>query len=105
MFEVGDYVSRKSYNNDIIFKIIEVENNVAILKGVSVRLTADSDISDLVKVDTKKVDDNFYPELNEYQEFNRNEYFYLPGKILHIDADAEYLEKCMNFYKKNKIKA
>lgn len=105
MFEVGDYVSRKSYNNDIIFKIIELENNVAILKGVSVRLTADCDISDLVKVDTKKVDDNFYPELNEYQEFNRNEYFYLPGKILHIDADAEYLEKCMNFYKKNKIKA
>ena len=36
---------------------------------------------------------------------DRNEYFYLPGRILHIDGDNEYLEKCMNFYKKNRIKA
>lgn len=105
MFEIGDYVSRKSYNNDIVFKIIELENNIAILKGVSIRLTADSDINDLVKVDKKTINDNFYPKLEEYQEFDRNEFFYLPGKILHVDADSEYLEKCMNFYKKNKIKA
>ena len=91
MFEIGDYVSRKSYNNDIVFKIIELENNIAILKGVSIRLTADSDINDLVKVDKKTINDNFYPKLEEYQEFDRNEFFYLPGKILHVDADSEYL--------------
>ena len=105
MFEIGDFVSRKSYNNDIIFKIIDLVDDVAILKGVSIRLTADSNIDDLVKVDTKTVDDSFSPKLEEYQEFNRNDFFYLPGKILHVDADSEYLEKCMNFYKKNKIKA
>ena len=105
MFEIGDFVSRKSYNNDIIFKIIDLVDDVAILKGVSIRLTADSNIDDLVKVDTKTIDDSFSPKLEEYQEFNRNEFFYLPGKILHVDADSEYLEKCMNFYKKNKIKA
>ena len=25
MFKVGDYVTRKSYNNDIIFRIIDVK--------------------------------------------------------------------------------
>ena len=36
---------------------------------------------------------------------DRNEYFYLPGVVLHIDGDKDYLDKCMEFYKKNKIKA
>jgi spore coat assembly protein len=36
---------------------------------------------------------------------DRNEYFYLPGRILHIDGDNEYLERCLNFYKKLKLKA
>ena len=29
----------------------------------------------------------------------------MPGKVLHIDGDQEFLDRCMNFYKKNKIKA
>ena len=29
----------------------------------------------------------------------------MPGKILHLDGDKEYLDRCMNFYKKNKIMA
>ena len=36
---------------------------------------------------------------------NRDNYFYLPGKILHIDGDNEYLDRCMNFYKSLGIKA
>ena len=42
MFNIGDYVTRNSYNNDIIFKIIRVDNDIYYLKGVSVRLYADS---------------------------------------------------------------
>ena len=34
-----------------------------------------------------------------FRELNRDEYFYLPGKVLHIDADKEYLDRCMKFYK------
>ena len=28
----------------------------------------------------------------------RNDYFYLPGKILHIDSDQEYLNRCLKYY-------
>ena len=105
MFNVGDYVTRKSYNNDIIFKIIAINDDVYYLKGVSVRLYADSYQDDLVICKEEDNDDSFRPSIDEYRNLNRNEYFYLPGRILHLDGDEEYLEKCMNFYKKNKIKA
>ena len=52
-----------------------------------------------------KEEDSFRPSIEEYRELDRNEYFYLPGRILHIDGDKDYLDKCMNFYKKNKIRA
>ncbi|MDD6093066.1 MAG: sporulation peptidase YabG [bacterium] len=32
MFNVGDYVTRKTYNNDIVFKIIDIKNDVYYLK-------------------------------------------------------------------------
>ena len=105
MFKVGDLVTRISYNHDIVFKIVDIQDNIYILKGTNVRLSADSPEEDLVKCDEEKINDGFLPVLEEYRTLDRNEYFYLPGKILHIDADNEYLEKCMNFYKKNKIKA
>lgn len=105
MFKIGDLVTRISYNHDIVFKIVDIQNNIYYLKGTNVRLSADSPEKDLVKCDENKVNDEFLPVLEEYRTLDRNEYFYLPGKILHIDADNEYLEKCMNFYKKNKIKA
>ena len=28
MFNIGDYVTRNSYNNDIVFKIIGIENDI-----------------------------------------------------------------------------
>ena len=37
-FNVGDYVTRSSYDNDILFKITNISNDVAYLKGVNVRL-------------------------------------------------------------------
>ena len=105
MFSVGDYVTRKSYNNDIVFKIVSIDNNIYYLKGVCVRLSADSDVSDLVMYSDKIVNDDFSPDIEEYRTLDRDEFFYLPGKILHIDGDQEYLDKCMDFYKKNRIKA
>lgn len=103
-FNIGDNVTRKSYNNDTLFKIIEIDGDIVVLKGVNIRLIADSSINDLVKVDDYKIDDNeFYNRFNP--KLNRDEYFYLPGKILHIDSDKDYLERCLNFYKKINVKA
>lgn len=104
MFQIGDLVTRKSYDNDIVFKIIGIREDNYILKGVFVRLFADSSKDDL-KIYTSDETDDFLPIIDGYRELERNEYFYLPGRILHIDGDNDYLEKCMNFYKKNKLKA
>lgn len=105
LFNVGDLVSRNSYNNDTIFKIIEIDNDVAVLKGMNIRLYADSYLDDLVKVDNAKVDDEDFLRRFNGLELNREEFFYLPGKVLHIDGDKEYLERCMNFYKNVNVKA
>jgi predicted flavoprotein YhiN len=48
-FKIGDYVSRNSYGNDIVFVIVDIKEEV-ILKGVNMRLVANSPIEDLVKV-------------------------------------------------------
>ena len=104
MFKNNDYVTRKSYNNDIVFEIVSIKNNIYLLKGINVRLLADSDENDLVLyTEDIRSDDEFINtiELN----LNRDDFFYLPGKILHIDGDNDYLERCLNFYKKFNVLA
>ena len=93
--EVGDYVTRKSYNHDTVFKVINIKDDVVFLKGVYVRLCADSLLSDLEKVTDSE--DDFKVEISKKE--TRDDFFYLPGKILHIDGDNEYLEKCLKYYK------
>ena len=104
LFNINDYVTRKSYNNDILFQIIDISNNVAKLSGVNIRLCADSTLDDLEKVDKIISDDSEL--LNRFNiNLDRSDYFYLPGKILHIDSDNDYLKRCMKFYKKINVKA
>lgn len=105
VFKIGDVVTRKSYNNDILFKIIDISNNIVYLKGVNLRLYADAYIEDL-KSSKEEFDDNIIIErsINEL-DINRDNYFYLPGKVLHIDGDKDYLDRCMNFYRSLGIKA
>jgi len=106
MFNVGDYVTRKSYNNDIVFQIVDIQNDVYYLKGVYIRLYADSFGNDLVLSDYENDNlDSFKPSIDEYRNLDRNEYFYLPGRVLHLDGDKDYLAKCMSFYKRNKVRA
>ena len=57
MFKIGDAVTRKSYNNDIVFKIIDIKDKMYILKGINVRLVADSTLDDLVLHDGNTVND------------------------------------------------
>lgn len=108
LFNIGDLVTRNSYNNDIVFKIIDLKDEMVILKGVNVRLVADSKIDDLKKCDNcydDILDDEEAYDRIKSDELDRSEYFYLPGKILHIDADEDYLKRCMDFYKKMDILA
>ncbi len=108
-FKVGDIVSRKSHNNDIVFKILEINKNVALLKGVDLRLYADSDLEDLEKVeeniDSYKNDRKIIEENKKDINLDRSQYFYIPGTVLHVDGDVDYLDRCMKFYKDIKVKA
>ena len=108
MFKRGDYVTRNSYGNDILFVIVDILDDVAYLKGHDVRLFADSSLDDLVLVsEIKDVGDdrNDVVKVREMLKLDRSEYFYLPGKILHIDGDNDYLKRCMNFYHEMNVKA
>ena len=102
-FKVGDFVTRSSYNNDIVFKIINIDNDVAELYGLNVRLKADAFLSDLVLSSNNNINDE---ELESFDDINldRSEYFYIPGSILHIAGDEDYLSRCMRFYNKMRVK-
>lgn len=94
----GDFVTRKSYNHDTIFKVINIKDGIYYLKGVEVRLYADSNQADLIKCD-KPVDEDYKNDDRKSIKLEKDDYFYLPGKILHIDGDSEYLDKCLKYYK------
>ena len=100
----GDLVTRISYNHDTVFKITNIKNDIYYLKGTEVRLYADAPLNDLIKyIPEEKIE--IKEEIVEEKELNRSEYFYLPGKILHIDGDKDYLTKCLNYYKKKGLYA
>ena len=104
--KIGDLVTRNSYDNDLIFKIIDIEADVYYLKGFNVRLYADSSLEDLRKYDGEvdiEEEESFQERIKEKKDMERDEYFYLPGKVLHIDGDKEYLDRCLKFYEEMNI--
>ena len=105
MFKKGDLVSRISHGNDVVFKISKIGDDIAYLEGVDVRLCADSNIDDLVLVQSTTNDESFYRKIDEIRRSERSDYFYIPGKVLHVDGDKEYLDRCLSFYKKANILA
>ena len=103
--KIGDYVTRNSYSNDTVFIVLKIVDDIVYLKGIDVRLYADSKIDDLVIVDTVIYEDSFGTEVLNEMEMDRSDFFYLPAKILHIDGDKDYLERCLDFYKKANVYA
>ena len=117
----GDYVVRKSYDRDIIFKVKQIfqdENGglSAVLKGVAIRLLADAPLMDLEQLNAEETarlmageEDNAIEELllrrkaDKQWRGDENSFFDFPGKVLHLDGDREYLNKCIEVYDKFKI--
>lgn len=130
-FQINDVVGRKSYNCDILFKIIAFktinQKTFAVLSGEDYRLIVDAPLEDLQLIDeqqiqlmTRAVMDleeqslaTFLDELEKQRHSNDNEllatyndssnFFHMPGLVLHLDGDAEYLEKCLQAYDRLKI--
>ena len=108
MIELGDIVSRNKYNNDTLFKVVKIENDIYYLNGINIRLCADTYLSDLKKEDNLKKendDERILELLNETFKETRDDYFYIPGRILHIDGDKDYLNRCLKFYKSANLNA
>ena len=105
ILKIGDIVSRNSHNNDIVFKIVSITNNTVLLQGVNVRLIADAFLDDLVIASNNEDDNEIIERSVKELRLDRDNYFYLPGKILHIDGDENYLDRSMNFYESIGIKA
>ena len=85
--------------------MINVVDDMVYLKGVEVRLYADAKITDL-KLEENIVEDETLDEVDIKDELlTRGDYFYLPAKVLHIDGDEDYLNRCLKFYKRNGILA
>ncbi|NLK94321.1 MAG: sporulation peptidase YabG [Clostridiales bacterium] len=121
---IGDIVVRKSYDRDVTFKIIDIKekngDKVYILKGICIRILADSKGVDLEIVNDDnegKKDKILNSRVNSAiknaialrgdilsrakpKELNERELMFgRPGKILHVDGDSEYMETCLKVYK------
>ena len=98
--KIGDLVTRESYNNDIVFRVIDIEDDIYYLKGINVRLYADSYKEDLTIYNNLDIENEepFQERIKNIHIERDDEYFYLPGKILHIDGDSEYLKRCLEYY-------
>ena len=116
----GDIVARISHNQDILFSVQRILKRscgiqIAILKGITIRIVADAYIDDLVLLDTKEVDaslisldvriedriNNLLKKRKEkVKDKERNFENIKAGKILHLDGDKFYSEKSARYYKK-----
>lgn len=101
LLKEGDIVSRNSYNNDILFYIEKIDgaNQTATLKGVVVRIQADSDLTDLSIPSNTRINDEL-SSLDDIIENRNYENIRGFGKILHLDGDKRYSEKTEKYYKK-----
>ncbi|MHB9094776.1 MAG: sporulation peptidase YabG [Eubacteriales bacterium] len=129
---IGDIVARKSYNNDVFFKIVEMVKTdsgqvKARLRGLDVRLLADSPLEDLTKVEGEHIREyrkKFIRQNNDSLKkiFSRRakdqglkllrledkfqgDFFEMPGRVLHIDGNLEYLNLCIEIYEQLGIKS
>lgn len=125
MCKTGDLVTRSSYGSDVCFIVVEVDSlsETAILKGLDVRLIADAPFADLVAVtDEQRRQFQARQERVEHEclrliqnrrtvEFEKRslrketrfesdpDFFERPGRVLHLDGDGTYMDKCLTMYR------
>ncbi len=131
---VGDLVIRKKHGGDVVFKVMGRETDAAghevyTLRGLHLRLLADAPPDDLERVDAEHLKEEIIRTENvhndslrrvmmrrsmevEQREFNRAEpgnkkytFFDVPGRVLHIDGDEDYLKMCLKTYAQLNVQA
>lgn len=128
-FLIGELVTRRSYDNDLLFRIQSFGVQQVIIRGVDMRLEADAPIDDLERVDEKEFErrealqeqeEAFsyrlfrqdYQLMEEARRYDLTEgyeeditYFHMPAQVLHLDGDQMYLRKCIKLYKQLGLQA
>jgi spore coat assemly protein len=123
-----DIVARRSYNCDILFRVTDIKDingrKMAVLYGEDFRLIADAPCEDLVIINQNErskltqeyrsleeqslrlfaQDLDLLKQKQEYETTGgyakTSNYFQIPGKVLHLDGDESYLNKCLAVYEK-----
>ncbi|SDF22329.1 sporulation peptidase YabG [Sporomusa acidovorans] len=131
--QVGDLVVRKSHGGDIVFKVAkilvdETQQTHCVLKGLHLRLMADSPIDDLERIEAehlrkeivrmesihndtmrrvmmRRSREREQVELRRSETTKKYTFFDLPGRVLHLDGDEEYLKMCLKTYSQLNIQA
>ncbi len=122
--KMGDVVGRLSYKCDLLFRVLTIEKGVVTLVGEEMRLLADAPIDDLkvMSLQEREEDKNKVKEQEDasYRLFRQDaklmkrrqdyqthagyedtsHFFELRGRVLHIDGDANYLDRCTDIYNK-----
>lgn len=120
---IGELVTRKKYNHDVLFRISSINQEHAILHGEDIRLEVDAPLDDLTRVEERDLvkrrkkekeqeefsyrlfrqDYQLMKEKRDYQStdgYQYVDYFQLPAKVLHLDGDQMYLRKCIALYQR-----
>ncbi|WP_274648401.1 sporulation peptidase YabG [Paenibacillus humicola] len=125
----GDLVVRKSYGGDVLFRIATLNQQRAVLKGTDYRLLADAPLPDLsvvrdpeytgaaakVRIKVNESMRRIQEQRDKQVQHNESElrrelsesqpYFEVPGKVLHLDGDPNYLKKSMQLYTQLRVPA
>ncbi|GAF14291.1 LOW QUALITY PROTEIN: sporulation-specific protease YabG [Bacillus sp. JCM 19045] len=122
--QVGDVVGRLSYHCDVLFRVLTITDRWTTLVGEEMRLLADAPIDDLkpMSVEERESEKSWVKEqedvsyrlfrqdaklMKRRQEFQAGSgyeetphFFEMRGRVLHIDGDANYLDRCTSLYNK-----
>jgi len=119
MIKPGEFVTRRSYGSDLLFKVVEVDysEKIAVLKGMQMRLLADAPLDDLIPAEEKEISRFQTDEKNLFRscvrnclrqrqmqrekiinKTGKNSYYEIPGRVVHLDGDPDYLQQCIKLY-------
>lgn len=137
--EIGDVVARLSYGGDVLFRVVrlysEGSQQMALLRGVSLRLLADAPVADLVLVQSRDkaslpnllrstleraftlpmpaTEDLTEVRLGTTDELDGGRddqgedlpFVKYPGRVLHLDGDQAYVEESTEYYRQLRVPA
>lgn len=107
--DIGDLVKCRYCNQDLIFEIIDIVDDLYKIRGVEYRVITEQkkevlqivskvDLKEFVQRSRTLVDSKINELLidrENNESKNKN-----GGKVLHVDSDGKYLELCMQYYEK-----